>query len=95
MKPKICALLLIFLILAGVCFGKGAPLTDDGITDQVRIKLANDDVVKGGALLVDVKQGVVTLGGSVETGKQKERAEKLTKKVRGVKQVINNITLRK
>jgi len=95
MKSKLCAALLIFFVLAGICLAKPAPLTDDMITDQVRIKLANDYVVKGGALQVDVKQGVVTLGGAVEETKQKERAEKLTKKVRGVKQVINNITLRK
>jgi BON domain-containing protein len=38
---------------------------------------------------------VVTLAGTVEEEKQKERAEKLTKKIKGVKQVINNITIRK
>ncbi len=95
MKSKLCAALLILFLLAWVSPAKQGPLNDDMITDQVRIKLANDYVVKGGALLVDVKQGVVTLGGSVEGQKQKERAEKLTKKVKGVKQVINNITLRK
>ena len=95
MKFRIFAALLIVFVLAGVCFAKNEPVTDDAITDQVRIKLANDAVVKGGALQVDVKQGVVTLSGPVETDKQKERAEKLTRKMRGVKQVINNITLRK
>jgi hyperosmotically inducible periplasmic protein len=95
MKSKLRAVLLILFVLAGVCLAKQEPLTDDMIIDQVRIKLANDYVVKGGALQVDVKQGVVTLGGAVEETKQKERAEKLTKKVKGVKQVINNITLRK
>ena len=95
MKFRICALLLIFFVFAAVCLGKNGPVTDDSITDQVRIKLANDDIVKGGALQVDVKQGVVTLGGAVETVKQKERAEKLTKRVKGVKQVVNSITLRK
>jgi osmotically-inducible protein OsmY len=46
-------------------------------------------------LEVEVKQGVVTLGGAVEEPKQKERAEKLVKKMKGVKQVVNNITIRK
>jgi len=32
---------------------KQGPMTDDGIADQVRIKLANDPIVKGGALEVD------------------------------------------
>ncbi len=95
MKFKLCAALLILLLLAGVSLAKQEPLTDDGIRDQVLIKLANDYMVKGGALQVNVAQGVVTLGGAVEEAKQKQRAEKLTKKVKGVKQVINNITLRK
>ena len=95
MKYKLCAALLLVFVLAGTSLAKQNPVTDDSIVDQVRIKLANDDVVKGGALQVDVKQGVVTLAGSVEELKQKEKAEKVAKKVKGVKQVINNITLRK
>jgi len=70
-------------------------VSDDALTDQIAIRLANDAVVKGGALKVEVKSGVVTLSGPVETDKQKQRAEKLTKKVKGVKQVVNNITFRK
>ena len=81
------------LMLAGACLAKDA-VTDDMIYNNVRIKLASDAVVKGGALQVDVKDGVVTIGGSVEVEKQKDRAAKLAKGVKGVKQVINNITLR-
>ncbi len=92
MKANLC-LLLIALLMAGVCLAKDA-VTDDMIYNNVRIKLASDQVVKGGALEVDVKNGVVTLGGSVEEQKQKDRATKLTKSVKGVKQVVNNITLR-
>ena len=82
-------------MLAGACLAKQEPITDDSIYNQVKIKLASDQIVKGGGLDVDVKQGVVTLGGAVEEPRQKERAEKLAKKVKGVKQVINNITFRK
>jgi hyperosmotically inducible protein len=94
MKPKICALLL-FFVLAGACLAKSAPLTDNMITDQVAIRLASDQVVKGGGLKVDVKDGVVTLNGQVDEPKAKTRAEALAKKVKGVKQVINNLTIRK
>jgi hyperosmotically inducible protein len=73
---------------------KDPPITDDSIYDQVRIKLANDQLVKGGALQVDVKNGVVTLSGAVDQNKQKDKATKLAKKVKGVKQVVNNISLR-
>jgi len=92
MKASICVFL-ITLLMAGVCLAKDA-VSDDMIYNNVRIKLASDQVVKGGALEVDVKDGVVTLGGSVEEPKQKDRATKLTKSVKGVKQVVNNITLR-
>jgi hyperosmotically inducible periplasmic protein len=93
MKTKICAFLLTALLLAGFGLAKDQ-ITDDMIYNNVRIKLASDAVVKGGALEVDVKSGVVTIGGSVEMEKQKDRAAKLAKSVKGVKQVINNITLR-
>jgi osmotically-inducible protein OsmY len=87
--------LLLLFALVSVCLAKDPkPITDDGIYDQVRLKLANDQVVKGGALQVDVKQGVVTLRGAVDQPNQKDRATKLAKQVKGVKQVINNITLR-
>jgi osmotically-inducible protein OsmY len=95
MKSKICALLLAVLFLAGVSFAKqDQPPSDAVITDQVRIKLSGDQLVKGGALQVDVKDGVVTLSGQVDEPKAKERAEKLTKKTKGVKQVINRITVK-
>ena len=69
------------------------PVSDDSIYDYVKRKLANDQVVKGGALEIDVKEGVVTLRGTVETEQQKQRAEKLAKKVKGVKSVVNEIKL--
>jgi len=65
--------------------------SDDAIYDNVRRKLASDQLVKGGGLTVDVKAGVVTLTGTVEEEKQKARATKLTKKIAGVKSVVNNL----
>jgi hyperosmotically inducible protein len=94
MKTKVCALLLMALMMAGLCFAKDA-VSDDMIYNNVRIKLAGDQVVKGGALMVDVKDGLVTLSGSVEEPKQKDRAAKLAKSIKGVKQVVNNLTVRK
>ena len=82
------------LLLSAVCLAADKVVSDDMIYDNVRIKLASDQIVKGGALNVDVKQGVVTLGGMVENGKQKDRAAKLAKSVKGVKQVINNLNLK-
>jgi hyperosmotically inducible protein len=95
MISKISAALLVLLALQTVCLAKDPPpVTDDTIYDQVRLKLASDMIVKGGALQVAVKQGVVTLSGDVEQDKQKERAEKIAKKVKGVKQVVNHIEIK-
>jgi osmotically-inducible protein OsmY len=67
------------------------PPTDDEIYDKVRISLANDRDVKGGAIEVVVAKGVVELRGTVRQEKQKEKAEKAAKKVKGVQRVINNL----
>lgn len=64
---------------------------DDRIYDQVRMRLANDPDVKGGALDVVVKDGVVTIKGRVDTEKGKDRATRLARKVKGVKDVDNEL----
>ena len=64
---------------------------DDRISDQVRMRLATDADVKGGALDVTVKDGVVTIKGRVDTDKGKSKATKLAKKVKGVKDVDNEL----
>jgi hyperosmotically inducible protein len=94
MISKIVVALMTILLLAGICLAADKIISDDMIYDNVRIKLASDQIVKGGALNVDVKQGVVTLGGMVENNRQKDRATKLVKSVKGVKQVINNLNLK-
>ena len=73
---------------------KNQPVNDDIITDDVRLKLGGDPDVKGGAIQVDTKQGVVTLSGLVETANQKAKAGRVTKKVKGVKKVVNNLMVK-
>ena len=95
MRNKLGFSLIVILALASVCLAKEKePVTDGTITDQVSIKLASDAIVKGGGIKVDVKDGVVTLAGQVELLQQKDRAAMLAKKVKGVKSVVNDITLR-
>lgn len=93
---KIALTLIVALFLQAVTLAAKdpQPVTDDTITDQVMLKITSDPVVKGGALKVDVKQGVVTLSGAVELPKQREKAEKLARKVKGVKNVVNNIEIK-
>lgn len=88
-----------FLAVAALCAATllaqkpAAAPSDDRIYDQVRMRLANDPDVKGGALDVTVKDGVVTLKGRVDTEKGKDRATKLAKKVKGVKDVDNELVV--
>jgi hyperosmotically inducible protein len=94
MKVRLFALFVALLLAAGVCLAADKPVSDDSISDHVRLRLASDPDVKGGALTVDVKNGVVTIGGTVESSHQKDKAAKLAKKVSGVKAVVNNIEIK-
>ena len=93
-KILLAAFLALFLMQA-VCPAKDPPqMTDDTISDAVRVRLASDQVVGVLPLQVTVKDGVVTLAGSVEAKSLKSRAESVAKKVKGVKQVVNNIEIK-
>jgi osmotically-inducible protein OsmY len=92
---KLSAAFLALFLLQAVCPAKDPPIvTDDTISDAVRVKLAGDQLVGVQPLQVTVKQGVVTLTGSVEQKSLKARAEKVARKVKGVKQVVNNIEIK-
>jgi hyperosmotically inducible periplasmic protein len=68
-------------------------VTDDMLVDQIRVKLADDPDVGGMKIDVDVHQGAVTLIGKVRTDKQKIKAEKIAKKVKGVTGVNNQLVI--
>ena len=94
MKIKALISIVLSLVLVGAAIAaEKAAVSDDVIYDMVRRRLASDQIVKGGALKVDVKDGVVTLSGMVDENKQKERATKVTKKVAGVKSVNNELQI--
>jgi osmotically-inducible protein OsmY len=71
------------------------PVSDDSIHDKVMVKLAGDTTVKGGAINVEVHNGVVTLRGKVDQEKARNKAEHLAKKIDGVKKVVNELTVEK
>jgi hyperosmotically inducible periplasmic protein len=91
---KTCASLMALILLVSACLAADKPISDDTIYDKVRISLASDIDVKGGGLKVDVKDGVVTLGGAVESEGVKDKAAHIAKKVKGVKKVINNLEVK-
>jgi len=91
--------LLSILLIFSLAFAACAPLlaqnkaSDDAIYDQVRRKLATDRDVKGGGMGVEVHSGVVTLRGKVREEKQKRKAERIARKVKGVTQVVNELVV--
>ena len=92
---KLLAAFLALFLLQAVCLPKDPPpITDDTISDAVRVKLASDQLVGVLDLKVTVAQGVVTLGGTGEAKSLSARAERVTKKVKGVKQVVNKIEIK-
>ena len=70
-----------------------ASTEDDRIVDQIRMRLAGDQDVKGGALEVSAKDGDVVIKGRVDTEKGKNKAARLAKKVKGVKSVDNELSV--
>jgi hyperosmotically inducible protein len=86
----IYTILTILMFLAAALVGAD-PATDESLYDQVRIKIANDRTVGGGNIQVKVTNGVVELTGTVKQDKIKQQAEKIAKKVKGVKSVENKL----
>src|SRR5258708_21768257 len=88
---KRLTVLIEFLLIAGL-MAPALRANDDDIYDHVNQKL-NADVDIHGRVKIEVKNGVVTLTGTVHTEKAKDKAAKLTKKVPGVKDVVNKIEI--
>jgi hyperosmotically inducible protein len=68
-------------------------LSDGALTGKIKAKMALDDFVKASDVNVDTKDGVVTIGGTVRTAAERDRALKLARETNGVKQVIDRITV--
>lgn len=60
---------------------------------SVRGALVNDPEMKGANVIVEVRDGSVTLSGTIADPKQKERAEQIARGVQGVKTVRNSLRL--
>src|SRR5262245_63090809 len=95
--------LALVLMLSIVAFGVtpahaartiGQIIDDAGITASVRAKLATERFSNLYKVDVNVYEGVVTLGGTVDTPERRERLGQLASWANGVKSVVNNITVR-
>ncbi len=84
--------LVLVIALVVPLLAQGTP-SDDKIFDQVRQKLANDPDVKGAGFTVTVKNGAVTIQGTVKDAHARDKAEKIAKKVKGVTSVNNQLKI--
>ena len=89
MRSIACLLLLLLVALPALSADKA--ISDGEILDQVHLKLASDQDVGARNIDVQVQKGAVTLKGKVRSEKQREKAEKLVKKVKGVTSVANQL----
>jgi len=69
--------------------------SDERITEDLNEKLSDDDQLDATEISVAVRQGVVTLSGTVEQRWMKHHAEDLAERCSGVKDVENNIKVRR
>ncbi len=87
------AVVVVLLVTPLIAQKGGANPTDDEITDQVLVKLSSDPDLGGIKFDISVHNGAVTLKGKVRNDKQKVKAEKVTKKVKGVTSVVNELVI--
>src|SRR4051812_33808696 len=68
--------------------------TDDSIRNNVVFELKWDPKLSSRDIAVDVKEGVVTLSGFVGSYWQRNAAEKIVKRVQGVRGVANDLRIK-
>lgn len=71
----------------------GEVVTDASITAAVKMKMADDPLVKARNIDVDTKDGVVTLNGTVGSKAEEQKAIDLANTIDGVKKVVSNLTV--
>jgi len=73
---------------------KGERIDDQATSDRVEDALSADPLYKFGGVNVDTLKGTVQLSGFVTAGEQKTRAGDLARNTVGVREVVNNITVK-
>lgn len=78
----------------GAANDTGEFLSDSAITTKVKANLLTEKNLKSLGIDVDTNNGVVTLTGTVPSTAEKKQAEDVTRHVKGVKDVKNDLTLK-
>ncbi len=93
------AVLVLFVFLAAACQSMtgetaGENVSDASITSAVKAKLAGERMGTLTQVNVETVRSIVYLTGVVSTADDKMRATDITRKVNGVKDVVNNLQIR-
>ena len=72
----------------------GEYVDDSVITTKVKSLLAEDDFLKSFQIRVETYKGIVQLSGFVNSQKAVDKAVEITKSVKGVKSVKNNLIMK-
>ena len=72
----------------------GPEFEDAKLTAIIKAQLAREDQATVQGVSVDVDDGVVKLKGTVNSPEKKAKAEEITRKVDGVKSVVNNLEVK-
>lgn len=80
-------LMMAFVLIASASF-QSCKKSDESLKKEV------DKVLVDPSISYTVKDGIVTLTGEVESPEQKTAAEQIAKAVKGIKSVVNNVTVK-
>lgn len=72
----------------------GEYVDDATITTQVKAKFAEDKTVAASSISVETLRGTVQLSGFAKSAAERSQAEAIASRVKGVKAVQNNISIR-
>ncbi len=72
----------------------GAYIDDATITAQIKAKFVEDKTVDAGAIKVETLNGAVSLSGFAKSSAEKAQAERLARDTKGVREVLNHLTVR-
>ena len=84
--------ILLAMLLVG-CATTGDYLGDARTTSKVKTAIYNEPELKVMSIHVATEEGVVTLSGTVKSRAERSKAVQVARKVEGVKQVKNDLTV--
>ncbi|MBW2101014.1 MAG: BON domain-containing protein [Deltaproteobacteria bacterium] len=72
----------------------GEYVDDSVITAKIKFRLANDDFLKSFQISVETYKGIVQLSGFVNSQQAVDKASQISRSVKGVKSVKNDLTVK-